>query len=122
MIREVQTDPGKEDAMKRLLLAGFSMVMLLAFQAQAAPISMLALVGEAPKGTDVSLLWKGETMADGVADKSRHFELDVPMGADMPYHAGDKLEIDINGKPNGQKIVLGRGNRPEHIVLLGAKR
>jgi hypothetical protein len=108
--------------MKYSYLACLGAALLLATQAQAAPITMLPLVGEAPKGTDVTALWKGETMADGVADKSRHFELDVPMGADMPYHTGDRLEIDINGKPSGQKIMLSSGSNPQHIVLLRAKR
>jgi len=108
--------------MNRIHLLILGAAMLLALQAQAAPIFMLPLVGKAPKGTDVSALWKGETMADGVADSTRHFELDLPMGADMPYHAGDRLEIDINGKPSGQTIVLGSGNKPQHIVLSGVKR
>jgi hypothetical protein len=108
--------------MKRTIyLAGLGALWMLTAQAQAAPITMMPLVGEAPKGTDVSALWKGETMADGVADNSRHFELDLPMGADMPYHAGDKLEIDINGKPGG-RITLGDGSKPQHIVLSSLRR
>lgn len=103
--------------MKHLYVAGLGALLMLASQAQAAPITMLPLIGKAPKGTDVSAMWKGETMADGVADKTNRFELDVPMGADMPYHAGDKLQIAINGKPTSQMIVLGRGTKPEHIVL-----
>jgi len=102
--------------MKRMQWIGILGIFLLAPQAHADSITTFVLYGKAPPNIDVEVLWKGEVMAESDVENGR-FELDVPMGKDLPYHKGDKLEIGINSKPTGHMVVLGKGGSSRKISL-----
>jgi len=106
--------------MKRIQWIGMFGIFLLASQAHASAITTFSLYGKAPNGTDVEALWKGEVMAESDAENGR-FNLGVPMGKELPYHKGDKLELRINDKPSGHMVSLGRGGSSREISLWNKK-
>ncbi len=95
------------------IIGGF----LLLGQAHAVSMAIFSIYGQAPDGTIIEALWQDEVMAESEAKHGR-FELEIPMGKELPYHKGDKLRIAINDQLTLQTIILGNAGASRKIVLL----
>jgi len=84
--------------------------------AHALSMSIFSLYGQASDGTSIEALWQDEVMAESEAEHGR-FKLEIPMGRELPYHKGDKLQIAVNNQLPRQTIILGNAGTSRKIVL-----
>jgi hypothetical protein len=86
-----------------------------AYATSAPKASAFELYGNALKGTDITALWKGEVVSEVEADNDG-FRLDVPIGIYMPYHPGDKIEIDVDNELL-RMVTIGSAGTARRLVL-----
>lgn len=98
-----------------IALFGGMLLAAPAYATAAPDTSTFELYGNAFEGSDITAIWKGKVVSVSEVNNGR-FRLVLPMGMYMPYHSGDKIEIDVNNK-RLRMVTIGKAGTSRQIVL-----